>query len=162
MSFNGTEIRSGQTTYINGECVTITDTSDAFCVIVTDKNGNQMSVRRSTLMSTPLFNFAKIREDNEERRERNLAEAKRQEQIQVAAKKEEMGFLSQINNLFKKAGTKVCSLLDTAEQETLKRLKKDYWTSRFNGVAAGNRAYSCYMAATDAAHDNAMLSSQVC
>ena len=68
MSGYGTEILKGQTTYINGERVTVTDTSDAFCVTVTDSDGNQMPVRRSTLMSTPLFDFnQKIINQNRER-----------------------------------------------------------------------------------------------
>jgi hypothetical protein len=157
MSFNGTEIRSGQTIYINGEQVTITDTSDAFCVVVTDKNGHQMSVRRSTLMSTPLFNFAKIKEENEERRVTNLERGKEYERAQQAALKEERGILSQINNIFREAGTKLMSALDSTQQALVEGLKKDRWAKRFDAVALGNRAFSCYMTATDAAHDNAML-----
>ena len=162
MSLYNSEICTGQTTYINGKQVTITDTSDAFCVVVTDKDGNQMSVRKSTLMSTPLFNLEKIKENNEKRIERYQAKAKEFEQAQDNALKEQRNYLSQISNLFKEAGTRIRSLFNAEQQELYNGLKKDYWSSRADATANSNRAFSCYMAAADAAHDNAMLSSQIC
>ena len=157
-----TEIQKGQVTYINGEKVTITDTNDAFCITVTDSKGNQMSVRRSTLMSTPLFNFEKIKENNERRIEDYQAKAKEYEQTREIALNEQKGFLAQISNLFKDAGTKIRSLFNAEQQELYDGLKKDYWSSRHDATAASNGAYRCYMGACDAAHDNAMLSSQIC
>lgn len=160
MSLHNSEICRGQTTYVNGKQVTITDTSDAFCVIVTDKDGNQMSVRKSTLMSTPLFDFNKIKESNERRIEEYQAKAREYEQIYESALKEQKGFLEQMSNLFREAGTRIRTLFNAEQQEAYDGLKKDYWNSRFGATDASNRVYSCYMAATDAAHDNAMLSSQ--
>ena len=161
MSLHNTEISRGQTTFVNGQQVTITDTSDAFCVVVTDKDGNQMSVRKSTLMSTPLFNFEKIKENNERRIEEYQAKAKEYEQAQEAALNEQKSFLNQISNLYRETGTRIRSLFNAEQQEIYDGLKKDYWGSRAAATAASNRAFSCYMSATDAAHDNAMLSSQI-
>ena len=163
MSEFSTEIQRGQVTYINGEKVTITDTSDNFCVTVTDSKGNQMSVRRSTLMSTPLFNFnQKIINQNKERIAEYQAKAKEYEQAEEAAINEQQNYLNKISNLFREAGTRIRSLFDSEQRELYDGLKKDYWSSRHNATAASNRAYSCYMSAFNAAHDNAMLSSQIC
>ena len=157
-----TEVQKGQVTYINGEKVTITDTNDTFCVTVTDSKGNQMSVRRSTLMSTPLFNFEKIKEDNKRRIEEFQVKAKEYEQAQETAYKEQRNFLAKIDKLFKQAGTRIKSQFNSEQRELYDTLKKDYWGAVFSATSAGNRAYSCYMSAFDAAHDNAMLSSQIC
>ena len=156
-----TEILAGQTTYINGEKVTITDTSDAFCVIVTDVDGNQMSVRKSTLMSTPLFNFNEKQIDNNKKRIADYqAKATEYKKLHQAALNNQKGFLTQISQLFEKAGTKLTSMLNNEQKAIYDGLKKDYWGARADAVSASNREYSCLISAFDAAHDNAMISSQ--
>ena len=160
MSLHNTEISRGQTTFVNGQRVTITDTSDAFCVVVTDEAGNQFSVRKTALMSTPLFDINKIKENNIARIAKYRAEAEKYEQAQEIALKAQQNYLTQISNLFKEAGTKNRSLFNSEQQEIYDGLKKDYWGSRADATKANNRAFRCYMSAFDAAHDNAMLSSQ--
>ena len=157
MSFYNSEISTGQTAYVDGKKVTITDTTNASCVVVTDEAGNQFSVRKTALTSTPLFDINKIKENNIARIAKYRAEAEKYEQAQEIALKAQQNYLTQISNLFKEAGTKIASLFNSEQQELYQALKKDYWGSRANSTALGNRVFSCYMAAADAAHDNAML-----
>ena len=96
----------------------------------------------------------------EKSKPKRQAKAKEYEQAEKLALNEQKKFLTQINNLFKETGTRIRDLFNTEQRELYDGLKKDYWGSRASSTAASNRAFSYYMAATSAAHDNAMLASQ--
>lgn len=152
------EIQNGQKLYINGKEVTITDTSDSYCIIVTDKHGNEMPVRKSTLMTTPLFEFNQKRiEANKKRMENYQAKAEEYRQQHEVAVANQKSFMGKIAQLFDKAGTKMVSMLNAEQKEIYQGLKKDYWGARADAVSASNREYTCLMGAFDAAHDNAMI-----
>lgn len=135
------DFKTGETTLYEGKNVKIVSTHRDY-VTIEDERGNQKTVSKNFLMTTPLFNFYS-EEARQERKERIAYYQEKGEQ----AKKEKEGFLAQVRDFWKQMG-----MYDKSDDE-YKILKDQYWAARMDKTAAGNREYSAYLHAAMIASD---------
>lgn len=135
------ELKTGETTYLNGKKVKVVSTQLNY-VVIEDEQGNRQSVKKEALKNTPLFNFYS-QEAQDERKEQI---AHFQEQAEEAGK-EKNNWLTKIKDYW----TQMSNLDKNDEQYAL--LKDEYWAARFSKTAAGNREFSNYMQAFMIASD---------
>lgn len=135
------DVKTGETTYLNGERVKVVS-SDAGYVVVQDSNGNQHSVRKDVLMSTPLFKFY-----SEEARQEHKEKIEYYQQKGAEAGCLKNDWLSKVRDLWSKL-----SGMDKNDAEYAV-IKDEYWNARFAKTAAGNAEYRYYLDAFMIASD---------
>lgn len=135
------ELKTGDTTYLNGKKVKIVS-SQLNYVVIEDEQGNRQSVQKEVLKNTPLFNFNSQEAQN--KRKEQIAHF--QEKAEEAGK-EKNNWLTKIKDYW----TQMSNLDKNDEQYAL--LKDEYWAARFEKVKYGNLAYSNYMQAFMIASD---------
>lgn len=135
------ELKTGETTYLNGKKVKVVSTQSDY-VVIEDEQGNRQSVKKEALKNTPLFNFYSQEAQN-----------KRKEQIAYFQEKaEEAG--KEKNNWFAKIKdywTQMSNLDKNDEQYAL--IKGKYWAARSEKAKYGNIAFSNSMHAFMIASD---------
>ena len=150
---SGTEITNsniGESVKYNGKRCKVVSSSAAYITIVSD--GKEIPVRKDSL----LFDYASnIVDSNNKRIEKYRADAQKYEQQKALAKENEKGILDKMRYLCNEWGVSFLHQMDSSQKDEYKGLKKDFYSARFDAIAAGNKSYSAHCSIFDLTLDNA-------